>query len=107
MGDTGEGLVDATSRFEERMEELQESRRKAKQGGSHLDPGRARALEFLRLAKADLERQLSTAPAVAKHARGDRPPSGRMLIDALFVANSVQTVRPRQTRPYDEMTGRK
>jgi hypothetical protein len=61
MGDSGEGLVDATSRLEERMEELQESRRKAKQGGSHLDPERARALESLRLAKADLERQLSTA----------------------------------------------
>jgi len=61
MGDSGEGLVDATSRLEERMEELQESRRKDKSGGSHLDRERARALESLRLAKADLERQLSTA----------------------------------------------
>ena len=59
MGDSGEGLVDASSRLEERMEEIQESRRMAKQGGSHLDPERMRALESLRLARIDLERQLS------------------------------------------------
>jgi hypothetical protein len=41
------------------MEEIQESRRKEKQGGSHLDPERIRELESLRLAKIDLERQLS------------------------------------------------
>ena len=59
MGDSGEGLVDANSRLQERMEEIQESRRMAKQGGSRLDPERIRALESLRLAKIDLERQLS------------------------------------------------
>jgi hypothetical protein len=45
MGDSGEGLVDANSRIQERMEEVQESRRMAKQGGSRLDPERMRALE--------------------------------------------------------------
>ena len=60
MGDSGEGLVDANSRLQERMEEIQESRRMMKQGGSNLDPERVRALESLRLAKIDLERQLST-----------------------------------------------
>jgi hypothetical protein len=59
MGDSGEGLVDASSRLEERMEEIQESRRKTKQGGSNLDPETIRALESLRLAKIDFERQLS------------------------------------------------
>ena len=59
MGDSGEGLVDANSRLQERMEEIQESRRMAKQGGSRLDPERIRALESLRLAKIDLERQLA------------------------------------------------
>jgi hypothetical protein len=59
MGDSGEGLVDANSRLQERMEEVQESRRMAKQGGSRLDPERICALESLRLAKIDLERQLS------------------------------------------------
>lgn len=59
MGDAGEGLVDANSRIEERMEEIQESRRKTKQGGSDFNPERIRELESLRLAKVDLERQLS------------------------------------------------
>jgi len=59
MGDSGEGLVDASSRLQERMEEIQDSRRATKQGESHLDPESIRALESLRLAKVDLERQLS------------------------------------------------
>jgi hypothetical protein len=59
MGDSGEGLVDASSRLQERMEEIQDSRRRTIQGESSLDPERIRALESLRLAKVDLERQLS------------------------------------------------
>jgi len=59
MGDSGEGLVDASSRLQERMEEIQDSRRMNKQGELRLDPERIRALESLRLAKIDLERQLS------------------------------------------------
>ena len=59
MGDSGEGLVDASSRLQERMEEIQDRRRNAKQGGLHLDPERIRTLESLRLSKIDLERQLS------------------------------------------------
>ena len=60
MGDSGEGLVDASSRIQERMEEIQENRRKAKQRGSNPEPESVRAMESLRLAKVDLERQLST-----------------------------------------------
>jgi hypothetical protein len=60
MGDSGEGLVDANSRLEERMDEIQESRRVMKPAASSLDPEKIRALESLRLAKIDLERQLST-----------------------------------------------
>jgi hypothetical protein len=59
MGDSGEGLVDASSRIQERMEEIQDSRRMTQQGESRLDPERIHALESLRLAKIDLERQLS------------------------------------------------
>ena len=59
MSDAGEGLVDASSRLEERMEEIQESRRLAKQRGPRLDPEQVRAIESLRLAKADMERQLA------------------------------------------------
>jgi hypothetical protein len=59
MGDAGEGLVDASSRLEERMDEIQESRRVARQGRPRLDPERVHAIESLRLAKADMERQLA------------------------------------------------
>jgi hypothetical protein len=59
MGDSGEGLVDANSRIEEQMEEIQDNRRITKLGKTHLDPERISALESLRLAKIDLERQLS------------------------------------------------
>jgi hypothetical protein len=41
------------------MEEIQDSRRKIQQGESRPDPERIRALESLRLARIDLERQLS------------------------------------------------
>jgi len=66
MGDSGEGLVDASSRLEERMEEVQEARRLARSSGPRLDPERVRALEGLRLAKADMERQLSLVSHAAR-----------------------------------------
>jgi hypothetical protein len=59
MGDSGEGLVDASSRLEERMEEVQESRRLARHGGPRVNPEQVRAIESLRLAKTDMERQLA------------------------------------------------
>jgi hypothetical protein len=59
MGDSGEGLVDASSRLQERMEEIEENRRKDKQRRLNLNPETIRAMESLRLAKVDLERQLS------------------------------------------------
>jgi len=59
MGDAGEGLIDQDSRIQERMEELERERAKA-----HLrevrDPERMRALESLRLARLELERQLAS-----------------------------------------------
>jgi hypothetical protein len=60
MSDGGEGLVDATTRLAERMEEMEEARRTARAGGPPIDPERQRALESLRLAKADFQRQIST-----------------------------------------------
>jgi ABC-type phosphate transport system auxiliary subunit len=53
-------LVDASSRLAERMDELEEERRQARNGSRRVDPVRARALESLRLAKADIDRQLAT-----------------------------------------------
>jgi hypothetical protein len=58
MGDAGEGLIDADSRIQERMEEL-ERERKQTRGKPVRDPEKVRALESLRLAKTELEGQLA------------------------------------------------
>src|SRR3954453_14904595 len=58
MGDAGEGLVDAESRLAERMEEREQEKRKARQGGKGPDPERARQLESFRLARTEMQRQL-------------------------------------------------
>ena len=59
MSDSGEGLVDATSRLAERMEEMEEDRLRAKGRGPRIDPEKVRAAESLRLAKADVQRQMA------------------------------------------------
>jgi len=57
MGDSGEGLIDADSRIQERMEEL--ARARAERGAPEVkDPEAVRELESLRLARTELERQL-------------------------------------------------
>jgi hypothetical protein len=58
MGDAGEGLIDADSRLQERMDELaraREDRRRAEVK----DPELAREQESLRLARAAVEQQLN------------------------------------------------
>ena len=60
MSDSGEGLVDASSRLAERMDELEEERRQARNGSRRADPVRVRDIESLRLAKADIGRQLAS-----------------------------------------------
>ena len=59
MGDAGEGLIDQDSRIQERMEELERERAKA-QLRDVRDPERMRALESLRLARTELERQMAS-----------------------------------------------
>jgi hypothetical protein len=67
MGDAGEGLVDAESRLAERMEEREQERRNARQGGQGIDPERMRQVESLRLARTELQRQMdATAHAARK-----------------------------------------
>ena len=59
MGDAGEGLIDAESRIQERMEELERERTERR----HQDvrnPEQVQALESLRLQRAELERQLAS-----------------------------------------------
>jgi hypothetical protein len=58
MGDAGEGLVDSQARIQERQDEIARERRER----NNADPGNpeaVRALESLRLARAELERQLT------------------------------------------------
>jgi hypothetical protein len=59
MGDAGEGLIDQESRIQERMEELARERMQARAPHAR-DPEQAQALESLRLARTELERQLGT-----------------------------------------------
>ena len=57
MGDAGEGLIDAESKIQERMEEI--ARERTKPGAPDpRDPDKVRALESLRLARTELEGQL-------------------------------------------------
>lgn len=69
MGDAGEGLIDAEARLQERMDELEESRKAAKDRGPKVDPEIARQVESLRLAKIELQRQ---AEATTHAARKDQ-----------------------------------
>jgi hypothetical protein len=57
MGDAGEGLIDADARIQERMEELERERRQ-QHAKPVRNPEEIQALESLRLARTELERQL-------------------------------------------------
>lgn len=59
MGDSGEGLIDADSRIQERMEELARERAE-KRTAPVRDPEAVRELESLRLARTELQRQFET-----------------------------------------------
>jgi hypothetical protein len=58
MGDAGEGLIDAESRIQERMEDL-ERERSQKNARPVRDPQLVSDLESLRLARIELARQLA------------------------------------------------
>ena len=58
MGDSGEGLIDADSRIQERMDELERARVQQRSAAVR-DPERVRALESLKLARTELQRQLA------------------------------------------------
>jgi len=58
MGDSGEGLIDADARIQERMEELERERTRQQHGKPVRDTVKMEALESLRLARTELDRQL-------------------------------------------------
>jgi hypothetical protein len=66
MGDAGEGLIDADARIQERMDELEQARKKAKQGVLQGDPEKTRQLESCRLARTELQRQLDATTHQAR-----------------------------------------
>ncbi len=57
MGDAGEGLIDQDSRIQERQDELEQSRKEAREKQSR-DPRAIQEVESLRLARAEMARQL-------------------------------------------------
>lgn len=60
MGDAGEGLIDADARIQERMEELERERQQLR-AKPVKNPEEVRAIESLRLARTELERQLESS----------------------------------------------
>ena len=58
MGDAGEGLIDADARIQERMDELEEAKKRGRRGKLQGDPEKTRQLESCKLARTELQRQL-------------------------------------------------
>jgi hypothetical protein len=69
MGDAGEGLIDAESRIQERMEELERERAASKKDKVMHDPAKLQAVESLRLARTELDRQLTATTHAARRAQ--------------------------------------
>jgi hypothetical protein len=68
MGDAGEGWVDAEARIQERMEELQQE--KNQKGGRVIrDPELHRAIQSLKMARADVQKQLNATTHAARKAQ--------------------------------------
>lgn len=68
MGDAGEGLIDADARIQERMEELQLSRARAKRPVVK-NPDQLREIESLKLARTEMSRQLEATTHEARRAQ--------------------------------------
>ena len=68
MGDAGEGLIDADARIQERMEELQLSRARAKRPVVK-NPDQLREIESLKLDRTEMSRQLETTTHEARRAQ--------------------------------------
>ena len=67
MGDSGEGLVDADARMQERMEERQRERDERRRSAEP-PPQSQREIESLKLARLDLTRQLAASAHAGRRA---------------------------------------
>lgn len=65
MGDSGEGLVDAEARIQERMEELQKAREQSRRPAV-ANAQQTHQLESLKLAHTELSRQFAAATHPAR-----------------------------------------
>ncbi len=61
MGDSGEGLVDAEARIQERMEQLEADKRRSSGNQPKIDPEKAREVLSLQLARLNFEKQAEAA----------------------------------------------
>ena len=68
MGDSGEGLIDNEGRIQERMEELQQNRERARQPAVK-NPELKRQIESLELARKEIIRALESATHPARKAQ--------------------------------------
>jgi len=68
MSDAGEGLVDAEARLQEQLDAREHERRRRGLAAG-VDPEKLRARESLRLAKAELTRQLASAQHTVRKAQ--------------------------------------
>lgn len=68
MGDAGEGLIDQDSRIQERMDEVARERATLR-AATPRDPEQQRALESLRLARTEMERQLTATTHEGRRAQ--------------------------------------
>src|SRR5205809_1651221 len=65
MGDSGEGLIDNEGKIQERMEELQRNRERARKPAIQ-NPEQARKIESLQLARKEMSRQLENTTHAAR-----------------------------------------
>ena len=68
MGDSGEGLIDNEGRIQERMDELQRNRERARKPAIQ-NPEVAQKLESLQLARKEILRSLGTTTHAARKAQ--------------------------------------
>ena len=69
MGDAGEGLIDADTRLQERMDELEEERKAARSKRPQEDPEKVRQRDSLKLARTELQQQLTRTEHATRKAQ--------------------------------------